>query len=69
MNPNFEYKVTHLDEDDLDVLESKLNSLGQEGWELVSFDGEVGIMKRKQLYLTNLYTESSNERPRPQNNS
>lgn len=51
MIPNWEYRVVHLDEEDLDLLEAKLNQLGSDGWELVSWDSETGIFKRKQLYL------------------
>lgn len=55
MIPNWEYKVIHLDEDELDVMENKLNNLGKEGWELVSWDSETGIFKRRQLYFLNPY--------------
>lgn len=57
MISNWEYKVVNLEEEDLDILEQKLNLLGQEGWEMVSFDGEIGILKRRQLYLVNPWIE------------
>jgi len=68
LQPNWEYKIIHLDEDDLDILETKLNSLGLDAWELVSFDGEIGILKRKQLYFVDSRTLISDTRPRPERN-
>lgn len=68
MIPNWEYKIENLDDDDLDILEKKLNLLGIEGWELVGppdQDG-VGIFKRKQLYITAPYTGEGTHRTRPQ---
>ena len=58
IHQNWEYRVISLDEDDLDILEKKLSILGQESWVLVSFDGEVGILKRRQLYLVNPWKEN-----------
>ncbi len=55
MIPNWEYKVEHLDEDELDQLELKLNQLGLEGWELVSWDSETGIFKRLLPVVNTLY--------------
>ncbi len=68
MIPNWQYRVIHLDEDDLDILEQKLNSLGLNGWELVSFDGEVGILKRRQLSLVEPYTGEGTHKQRPEQN-
>jgi hypothetical protein len=69
MIPNWEYKVEHLDEEELDKLELKLNQLGLDGWELVSWDSETGIFKRKQLSLVEPYTGSGTHKKRPERNS
>jgi hypothetical protein len=69
MIPNWDYKVEKLDELDLDTMENNLNDLGKEGWELVSFDGETGIFKRKQLSLVEPYTGSGTHKKRPEKNS
>lgn len=66
MIPNWEYKVEHLDEEELDILEKKLNSLGQSGWELTSWDGETGIFKRLQLSLIEPYTGEGIHRSLPE---
>ncbi len=68
MIPNWEYKVEHLDEEELDQLELKLNQLGLEGWELVSWDSETGIFKRRQLYITEPYTGKGTHKKRPEQN-
>ncbi len=66
LQPNFEYKVENLDDEDLDNLEAKLNALGLEGWELTNVDQDnVAIFKRKQLYITEPYTGSERHRSRP----
>jgi len=68
MIPNWLYKVEHLDSDELEELEKTLNSLGEDGWELVSWDSEVGIFKKKQLYLVDSSINLSETRPQPQKN-
>lgn len=68
MIPNWLYKVEHLDSDELEELEKTLNSLGEDGWELVSWDSEVGIFKKKQLYLVDSSINLSETQPRPQKN-
>ena len=52
LQPSYEYKVEDLNEDNLDVLEKKLNLLGQDAWELISLDSDgIGIFKRPKLYF------------------
>ncbi len=66
MIPNYEYKIIKLDDEDLDLMEKKLNLLGKEAWNLISFDGEIAIFKRKELYFTDSReTLLSGDRPRP----
>jgi hypothetical protein len=31
----------------LEAIEAELNLLGRERWELISFDGEIAVMKRR----------------------
>ncbi len=68
MIPNWQYKVEHLDEEEIDLLEEKLNKLGREGWELVSWDSETGILKRRELYITEPYTGDGTHKKRPDRN-
>lgn len=58
MQPNWEYQILHLDIEH-PLVQEKLNELGSEGWELVSYpDGTSAVFKRRQLALTNLWSEN-----------
>lgn len=35
-NPTYEYKVVHITGSDVQAIEQQLNTLGKDGWELVS---------------------------------
>ena len=44
----WECKILQFDEKiALEEIEAELNKLGRERWELVSFDGEIAILKRR----------------------
>lgn len=65
MQPNYEYHILRLDIDTPDI-QDKLNHLGANGWELISYpNGDTAVFKRRQLSLTNLWSESSGDRQRP----
>ena len=57
---NFEYRVIFLNDDDIEILERKLNRLGQDGWELLFWDGNIGIFKKPNLSLFPKYDEDGN---------
>jgi hypothetical protein len=44
----WECKIVQFDEKiSLEAIEDELNRLGRECWELVSFDGEIAVLKRR----------------------
>jgi len=44
----WEYKIVQFDEHaSLERIEAELNKLGRERWELLSFDGEIAVLKRR----------------------